>query len=479
MTTRSAKVKFSNLSKKGCGILIDLDQNENKNLKTCQNFFNKLQINEEETDLANLIKCLQYEDTIDNDLLTLQSSMILELRNIPEGLLYLDRYCSFLYDKIYKNWILATQDYIDGYIKKYEALINARRELLLKIKKSTMYKDLDDNLFIEGINKLSVVFLILEYADELSSYGYEKQASIIDKLNQILASKEGKFLKLKEKRNPVDLKALPEIYLKGIQYQLGCNCLCNTIFILSFLRILAKNQRLGKWKDPRIYENVSAYGMREGESGHTFISVNLDPLDPSFTSLKRFYIECTSNWAEYRRRGMDPLYKLDGQAFEVIVFKMIERFLHGSESILEKYRDGMILIDSSKIYTVTVRDYLLKNPTKFPDWFKIWSELFDEASFVTFQFDNPRLERTHRIILILSFLRKFYKIPKIFENVQSSLARDLILDPSILMEIKKEVKYRGVLLTEFLADWSLETEAPEIHNKVMEMARASRDIYKW
>ena len=199
-----------------------------------------------EASFVRLIKCMSSDNTLDKDLLTLQSSILTELKQIPGGSAYFDKYCTFLYKQIYLPWVYATKDHIDTYIEKFESLCIVMEPALLSLKQKSPYKNLSNRAFLDGIKNLSIVFLVLEFADSLSSYGYGLQSSIVDKMNQILrevsieGTQDTELIKLKNKRNLSDTRDLPKIYKQMIEYKLGCNCLCNSIFVLSFLRILYK-----------------------------------------------------------------------------------------------------------------------------------------------------------------------------------------------------------------------------------------------
>lgn len=434
-----------------------------------------------EEHLIKLIKCLEKNTLIDNDLLTMQSSIILELRQLPGGYDYLGDYCDFLYNSIYKPWVLATRDCIDSYIEKFSSLCDAKTDQLLAMKRNSVYSELPDNEFLEGIKNLSVVFLLLEYADETSNYGYEMQASIVDKLNQILAEIEvdGKrtFKKLAKKRDLVDKRRLPKLYQQSIEYKLGCNCLCNSMFILSFLRILAKNERLGKYKDPRVYQNINALASEGADTGHTFLVVNLDPLNVSFNPKKGLYIECTAGWSERNMTGI-PLCKLEGNQFMGTVFKLIEAFLSTSQRIVSKYNDRMYPIDSSKIYLNVVKNYLLTNPEKTSTWQKIWPDVFNQDIFDPILRNSvPTISMTQKMITTLEYIKKFNKVSIIYSIHRPILILGF-LSRELADEVRSEVTYRDELLLEFLKGWTF-NERPAEYCDILAIIKSGREKNGW
>jgi hypothetical protein len=467
-------VKFSNLAKKDCGVGME---------DVCYPYFQKIKSNPgKEEHLVKLIKCLQANPNIDNDLLTLQSSIIFELMSIPGGYAYIDRYCEFLYANIYAPWVRESQPFINRYIDMYESLCSAMSEQLLEIKRTSIYKSLPDDEFLGGIKSLSVVFLILEYADQLSSYGYDQQASIVDKLNQMLIEDptDGTFKKLAKKRDLVDKRGLPKIYQQpGIEYKLGCNCLCNSMFVLSFLRILVKNGRLGKFNDERAYENVDALASEQRGIGHNFIAINLDPLNVKFDIKKRFYIECTVGWSDANRTGK-PLYKLEGNEFMKTVFGMIERFVRSSASTVMEFGDRMYPVDSTKIYTSVVRSHILSiiDSDKVNAWFKFWPKIFNGEVFDPFFILNdPNITSVQKIIVMLQYIKKFNKVSHLVPYYSSALKKTFN-SPQLAQEIRNEVTYNGQLLLEFLQSWNL-NERPDDYANLLTMIKEARKLNRW
>jgi hypothetical protein len=439
------KIKISNL-KRNCAIS-----------QACSVYHTNILDNE---DLAKTISCLANDKTVDKDILTLQSSILCNLYSV-DGLNYDGKYCDFAYQVYEKFTRKYTKEKISKYITNFKRICEAYRNEILVVKNKTIYKRIDNDVFMEALSKVGIFFILMEFSRNYSSYGDKDRSSIVDKLNQKLyfdsKSKEFNFRSVK-----VDVKTehkyLPPFYDK--KYKYGCNCLCDSIFMITFFRILSANGRIGSDYNPNMIRNVNSYSCKVSEPGHSFLAYQIDYSRGPLERDNSFYIECTLN---FKVTGKKSLIDMEIVELEKNVISNINTLFSTSQSIYDDYRDSMYNVPNDEIYTNVIDDYLKRIPdSDVDDWYVRWGDLFNRFIMTKHKIDHDtKLTKGVKLMLILDLLNTFPKVPSIWLNYKLDVLR-ILSTPELLSEdIETKTKYKDSTLVEFINRWNPSIEDSE------------------
>lgn len=375
-------------------------------------------------DLFKQLKCLSKR--VPSDILTIQTSILTNLFE-NDGMAYSDMYCKS-FDHIYVNFRRRYDNVkLESFLERYKIICYNLADKFIQTKDNTVYKNIPDKIFIETLIDLGIIFVLLEFANTLSSYGNENRSSLVDKMNQTIFYKDGT---VRYHKNKVDVgtapKGLPPFYDRNYRY--GCNCLCNSIFVITLFRILATNNRLGLSYDPNMLRNINAYSEKIGTPGHSFLAIQFDQTENITNSL---YIECTADF----KFGDIPIIDINDDELSLLILKNLNNFIKTSSILLIKYNDNMYNVPIDEIYINVIDDYLARQGSHaINDCLSIWPELMDSEIMIHYKirFDTS-LNNIDILILILNLFQKFPNAANIWENYYKS-ALDILHSINLLTE---------------------------------------------
>ncbi len=456
-SVQTPRVQFSKMKNK-CGI--DTRCFSNNPLKDTKDFF-------------RFLKCASESE--DPDLSSLKLSILLGLKTYITSPFkdHLDtsyKYCNYLYSNIYvtflENYVSSSKtsinsNKINNYLFYYNRVIDNLHLKLLDIKSSLkQFKNTPDDIFIYTIKKLGVLFLVLEYADLLSSYGTcgsagSSSSSILDKINQRLGiDANGDFYDVGEKISTCgDYRyKLPEdVFGPHFEnYKYGCNCVCNTTFVMSFFRILAKNSRVGNNTNAisiNDIQNINAYALNGQHAGHTFLAIKMNSsektMDPVHFNKKNYmYIECTLSWKKYHGTLMDMLSSHNYDQFKNTIVEYLFNTLYFSNENYGTYKNIMYIMNPDKIYANTIYNYIAEHNKKgLHDLYDAWPEIFDNNYLLKNDkliFNVLQHAKNGDISGVFNIFIEILNIILIFPNVKSIWMQfgrviDIAVDPTIFL----------------------------------------------
>jgi hypothetical protein len=415
---------------------------------------------DDEEDLFRLLKCLSTR--VPSDILTIQASIITNLF-LRDGKLYDKKYCSFFYE-IYMKFINRyKQEELKIFLEKYRNICYDFSDSLLQIKNTTIYRNIQDNIFINSLADLGIIFVLLEFANSLSSYGNEHRSSLVDKMNQILVYKDEEFKFRTKKVNTTDHpNYLPPFYTDDYTY--GCNCLCNSIFVITMFRILATNGRLGLPYDPNMIRNINAFSDNVNAPGHSFLGFQIDKGGDISDFNNSLYIECTLNFDF----GPVSIIHMNDDRMVSLILKNLEKFIKTSSLLYHNYNTNMYNVPNDQIYINVIDDFLANLGSKATEIaLSVWPSLMDSEIMIHHKiaFDE-HLDQIEVLILILKLFERFPNAVNIWKNYYNNVLS--IFQHSDSLNLILDERYSGTTLRSVLRRWK-----PRINNTM------NREIYGW
>lgn len=358
-------------------------------------------------DLFRQLKCLSKR--VPSDVLTIQASILTNLF-VNDGMAYSDMYCKsfdYIYAKFRKQY---KPNKLQPFLERYRTICYDFADDFIQTKNDTVYQNIPDKIFIETLANLGIIFVLLEFANTLSDYGNENRSSLVDKMNQSIFYRDGA---VRYRVNKVDVTAipngLPPFYDRDYRY--GCNCLCNSIFVITLFRILATNDRIGLPHDQNMIRNINAYSEKIGTPGHSFLAIQFNETDDVTNSL---YIECT---ADFKFKDI-PIVDIDDEDLSLLILKNLNKFIKTSSILAIKYNDNMYDVPNNQIYINVLDDYLSRRGSNvINECLSVWPELMDSEIMINYKirFDTS-LTDIDVLIMILNLLQKFPNASNIWEN---------------------------------------------------------------